>query len=79
MPKTCACRFAPEWRKDADAEEKAEKVRTAREVTLRQIHLLDQKVEKMEKMRAQLAERLAKHDEMLRQYAEAQTTAAARE
>ena len=68
-----------EWRKDADAEEKAEKVRTAREVTLRQIHLLDQKVEKMEKMRAQLAERLAKHDEMLRQYAEAQTTAAARE
>ena len=68
-----------EWRKDADAEEKAEKVRIAREVTLRQIHLLDQKVEKMEKMRAQLAERLAKHDEMLRQYAEAQTTAAARE
>ncbi len=68
-----------EWRKDADAEEKAEKVRTAREVTLRQIYLLDQKVEKMEKMRAQLAERLAKHDEMLRQYAEAQTTAAARE
>ena len=68
-----------EWRKDADAEEKAEKVRTAREVTLRQIYLLDQKVEKMEKMRAQLASMLAKHDEMLRQYAEAQTTAAARE
>ncbi len=68
-----------EWRKDADAEEKAEKVRIAREVTLRQISLLDQKVEKMEKMRAQLAERLAKHDEMLRQYAEAQTTAAVRE
>lgn len=65
-----------EWRKDADAEEKAEKVRIAREVTLRQIHLLDQKVEKMEKMRGQLAERLAKHDDMLRQYAEAQTAAA---
>ncbi len=60
-----------EWRKDDEAEEKAKKIRIAREVTLRQIALLDQKVEKMEKMRVHLAERLARHDEMLRRFTEA--------
>ena len=33
-----------EWRRDADAEEKAEKARTAREVTLQQLALIDQKM-----------------------------------
>ena len=61
-----------EWRKDADAEEKAGKLRTARDVTLRQIALLDQKVSKMEKMRTQLTDRLDRYDEMLRQFAEPQ-------
>ncbi len=66
-----------EWNKDDEAQEKAKKVRIAREVTLRQIALLDQKVEKMEKMRVQLAERLAKHDEMLRRFTEAAPPVAA--
>ena len=60
-----------EWRKDADAEEKAEKIRSAREVTIRQLALLDQKLEKMQSMRGQLADRLARFDELLQQYAEA--------
>ncbi len=68
-----------EWRKDDEADEKAKKVRIAREVTLRQIALLDQKVEKMEKMRIQLAERLAKHDEMLRRFTEAAPPVGARD
>ena len=59
-----------EWNKDDEVEEKAKKVRIAREVTLRQIALLDQKMAKMEKMRVHLAERLAKHDEMLRRFTE---------
>ena len=66
-----------EWNKDDEAQEKAKKVRIAREVTLRQIALLDQKVEKMEKMRVQLAERLARHDEMLRRFTEAAPPVAA--
>lgn len=68
-----------EWNKDDEAEEKAKKVRIAREVTLRQIALLDQKVGKMEKMRVQLAERLVKHDEMLRRFTEAAPPVAARD
>ena len=64
---------------DDEAEEKAKKVRIAREVTLRQIALLDQKVAKMEKMRIQLAERLAKHDDMLRRFTEASPPVAARD
>ena len=68
-----------EWRKDAEAEEKAQKVRIAREVTLRQIALLDQKVEKMEKMRVQLAERLSRHDEMLQRFTEASSSVVARD
>lgn len=58
------------WNKDDEAKEKAKKVRIAREVTLGQIALLEQKVQKMEKMRVQLADRLAKHDEMLRRFTE---------
>ncbi len=65
-----------EWRKDADAEEKAEKIRHAREVTIRQLALLDEKLTKMQDMRGPLAERLARHDELLRGYAEAKATEA---
>lgn len=61
-----------EWRRDADAEEKAEKARTAREVTLQQLALIDQKMEKMSSLREELAERVRRYDEMLIRFAEAQ-------
>ena len=61
-----------EWRRDADAEEKAEKARTAREVTIQQLALIDQKMEKMSTLRETLAERVRKYDEMLLRFAEAQ-------
>jgi MerR family transcriptional regulator, repressor of the yfmOP operon len=60
-----------EWRKDADAGEKAEKIQHAREATIRQLALLDQKLLRMRNMRGPLAERLARYDELLWQYAEA--------
>ena len=59
------------WRSDADATEKAKSIRLAREVTLRQLALLDQKMAKMEDMRGHLSERLSKYDDWLRQFAEA--------
>jgi DNA-binding transcriptional MerR regulator len=58
------------WRKDADAEEKAEKARLGREVTLQQITLIDQKMEKMASLREQLAERVAKYDDLLQRFAD---------
>tara|TARA_B100000029_G_scaffold432458_2_gene444670 strand:- start:3100 stop:3579 length:480 start_codon:yes stop_codon:yes gene_type:complete len=58
------------WIKNADAAVKASAVRTAREVTLSQMALLEQKMEKMEKMHAHLAERLSRYDELLRAYSE---------
>lgn len=54
-----------EWRSDADTAEKAEKIRRAREVTLQQIALVDQKMEKMAAMRDSLAERVQKYDAWL--------------
>lgn len=60
------------WRRDADAEEKAEKARTARDVTLHQLALIDQKMEKMSSLRQELAERVHRYDEMLVRFAEAQ-------
>ena len=59
-----------EWRKDADAAEKAQKMRVAREITLQQLQLIDQKMAKMATMRDQLAERIAKYDANLRQWSE---------
>ncbi|MFN8507184.1 MAG: MerR family transcriptional regulator [Dehalococcoidia bacterium] len=59
-----------EWRKDADAADKALKLRSAREITLQQLQLIDQKMEKMATMRDQLAERIARYDANLQQYAE---------
>ena len=54
-----------EWRSDADTAEKAEQIRRAREVTLQQIGLLDQKMQKMNAMRDTLAERIEKYDTWL--------------
>jgi DNA-binding transcriptional MerR regulator len=59
-----------EWRKDADAAEKAAKLRTSREVTLTQLAILDEKMERMAAMRDELAERIAKYDTLLTQWAE---------
>ncbi len=59
------------WRTDADAAEKAAQIRRAREVTLHQIELIDQKMERMAAMRSVLADRVKKHDEMLARWAEA--------
>lgn len=58
------------WRKDADADEKADKVRLGREATLQQLTLIDQKMEKMASLRAELAERVRKYDELLLRFAE---------
>lgn len=58
------------WRKDADAEEKAVKARLAREVTVQQLTLIDQKMEKMATLREQLAERVRKYDELLHRFGE---------
>lgn len=59
-----------EWRKDADAAEKAARVRVAREVTLTQLRLLDEKMERMSAMRGQLADRIEKYDAALLQWSE---------
>ncbi|WBL37546.1 MerR family transcriptional regulator [Tepidiforma flava] len=60
------------WRADADAAEKAEKLRRAREVTLHQIQLIDQKMAKMREHagRAGGAD-LRKYDEWLLKHSEA--------
>lgn len=58
-----------QWRKDADAAEKAAKIRKAREVTLHQTALLDQKMEQMAAMRNELAQRLENYDRWLREHA----------
>ena len=58
------------WIKNADAAAKATAVGTAREVTLSQIALIEQKLTKMEEMRTHLAERLSRYDELLRAYSE---------
>ncbi len=57
------------WRKDADAAEKAERIRRAREVTVEQLSLIEQKMTKMAAMRNALRERLGRYDDWLRQKA----------
>ena len=54
-----------EWRKDADLAEKAANVRKVRELTIQQIALIGDKMERMAEMRSQLAERLEKYDSWL--------------
>ena len=56
-----------EWRSDADTAEKIVKMKHAREVTLQQVALLDQKMEKMSAMRASLAEKIERYDAWLRE------------
>ena len=59
-----------EWRKDADAHEKAAKIRVARDVTLNQLALLNEKMAKMATMHDELAERIGKYDNWLLQWTE---------
>lgn len=59
------------WSKEADAREKAARLRRSREATQHQIELLDQKMEKMAMMRDELAERVRKYDESLVKFSEA--------
>jgi MerR family transcriptional regulator, repressor of the yfmOP operon len=66
-----------EWRKDADSAEKVAKIRVAREATLQQLALLDEKMSRMTAMRDQLAERMAKYDQWLLQWTEAEASAPA--
>jgi DNA-binding transcriptional MerR regulator len=57
-----------EWRRDADAAEKAARIRVARGVTIAQLALIDEKMRKMAAMRDELAARLAKYDGQLLQW-----------
>lgn len=57
-----------EWRRDADAAEKAEKLRYAMVATRQQLALLDDKMERMAAMRAHLAERMDRYEAWLRQW-----------
>jgi DNA-binding transcriptional MerR regulator len=60
-----------QWDRDADAAEKAAKIRVAREMTMAQLALLDEKMAKMAGMRDTLAERIEKYDHWLLQWSEA--------
>jgi DNA-binding transcriptional MerR regulator len=66
-----------EWRRDADAVEKAEKLRRSREVTAQQIALIDLKMANMAAMRATLQERMEKYDASLARWAAEQDPATA--
>src|SRR5450830_1492039 len=54
-----------EWRHDADGAAKAAMTRRARDITLQQIKLIDQKMTKMADLRNELSERLQRYDERL--------------
>ena len=54
-----------EWRKDADLADKTAKMHKARELTIQQIALIDDKMTKMAEMRSQLSERLVRYDNWL--------------
>ncbi|MBE7518908.1 MAG: MerR family transcriptional regulator [Thermoflexaceae bacterium] len=53
------------WRRDADISEKAAEIRRAREVTLQQIALVDEKMGRMAEMRRQLDARRERYDTWL--------------
>ncbi len=57
-----------EWRKDADAAEKAEKIQRASEATEQQLALIDNKMAMMAEMRRTLVERLEKYESALAQW-----------
>jgi DNA-binding transcriptional MerR regulator len=58
-----------EWRRDAEDAEKAVRIRTAREVTLVQLRLVEEKLGRMLTLRDELAARLEKYDGWLVQHA----------
>jgi DNA-binding transcriptional MerR regulator len=58
-----------EWRSDADTNEKAVKIRKARDITAQQLALIGQKMDKMATMREMLSERLEKYDAWLQKWA----------
>jgi DNA-binding transcriptional MerR regulator len=60
-----------EWNRDADAADKAARLRQSREVTFSQLNLLEQKMAKMADMRNLLRERLQKYDTWIAQWTEA--------
>jgi DNA-binding transcriptional MerR regulator len=66
------------WRSDADSAQKAAQLRRAREATLHQLNLIDQKAASLGEMRATLAERLTRYDTWLSQLEQAQGTAVGR-
>jgi len=57
------------WRPDAAAREKAAQVAKARELTLHQLELLDERMRSMAEFREGIVSRLARYDELLREYA----------
>lgn len=66
-----------EWRKeDTNAAEKARKIGMAREVTLQQLALLEQKMAKMTALRDDLAARVGRYDHFLQQYHDTEPTPA---
>jgi hypothetical protein len=67
-----------EWRSDAEDAEKAARIRTAREVTFTQLRLVEEKLARMETMRDELRERLARYDHWLVQHATAAVAEQAR-
>jgi len=54
-----------EWRKEGDGAERSASFQKAREVTIQQIALIDDKVAKMAEMRSQLVARLIRRDDLL--------------
>ena len=65
-----------EWDRGADAAEKAARIRLAREATLQQLALVEQKMERMSAMRDELTARLEKYDGWLAQWTESHPQAA---
>jgi DNA-binding transcriptional MerR regulator len=53
------------YRKDAEISERRGKIRKAKEVTLGQVSVIDQKLEALREMKAHLEEKLAQYDSWL--------------
>ena len=66
-----------QWDRDADAAEKAARIRTAREATVQQLALIEQKALRMAAMRDELHARLDKYDALLSQWSESNAGRAA--
>jgi len=58
------------WRPEAATAEKAAQIRKARELTLHQLELLDERMQSMAEFREGIMGRLARYDELLREYGE---------